>query len=370
MKYENMHEPSKALDWIVGIAAILAIVFMFVGLIAAVNRRTVGVIAYASEVRRGSACTLQYLKNDKLKKGDTVTWYVDGERVTSYVYDGESAEFVYTPTTVGTSTVSVVAGKYNKTATINVKKPLLTLTAKDITVTYGDEIPQTSFECSGLIGVDTTQSLGLNICCKADECHDVGVYEITFDEVDCADYEIAYNVGHLTIEPRQIEISTLLQKEYDQTNVLQCPSLELCGVLEGDEVCAVADELYFESKNVGEQAIVTQNIRLEGKNSANYTLKGELRGKILPKKITLEGLTVADKYFDGTTKANIEKPGKLKGVLDGDSVAIGNLDVSFEYAGIGDHKIKVKRISLVGLDKDNYVIESINEVQAKIKPIK
>lgn len=366
----STNDRRNVVGWVVGIAAALAVLAMFVGIIAFSNSRNVGVIAYKNDVRRGNEQRFVYLKNDNLKKGDTVTWYVDGERVTTYAYDGEKAEFIYTPTKVGSSVVTVVAGKYNRSTTVNVKKPLLTLTAKDITVTYGEEIPQAEFECCGLVGEDTLESLNCNVCCRTAECSDAGVYEITLDEVDCPDYEVAYHTGHLTIQPREIEICNNLEKEYDQTNVLQSPTLQLDGVLEGDEVKAVADQLYFENKNAGTQRIVTANIQLVGKDSCNYVLCNELQGRILPKNISVEGMSVSDKFFDGTTKATVEKPGKLIGVLEGDSVAIGSLDVTFESAKIGDHKVRVKDICLVGLDKDNYVISEINDAEAEIKALR
>lgn len=351
--------------WLVGIAAAIAVFGMFAGFIASANRNNVGVIAYVNNVRRGNEQTFRYLKNDNLKKGDTVSWYVDGQRMASYPYDGK-AEFVYTPTKVGSTTVTVVAGKYNRSTTVEVKKPLLTLTAKDIEITYG-EIPQAEYECSGLVGGDTLESLNCTVNCHI-EGHNAGVSEITIDKIECDDYEVVYNTGHLTIKPKEISIENCLEKEYDQNNELTCPELQLEGVLEGDDVRATADVLYFENKNAGKQNVVTANIRLEGADSCNYVLCSELTGEILPRSLTVEGLRVSDKNFDGTTKATIEKPGKLKGVLDGDSVAIGSLEVNFEKAVVGEHRIFVKEISLVGLDKDNYVIIEVEDTQATIKP--
>ena len=363
--------------WIVGIAATLAVLIMFVGIISVAANRNVGVINLKNEMRAGNEETFTYTGNENLREGDKISWYVDGKCMDSYEYDGKSAQFTYTPDKVGATTVTVTAGKYKRTMVIAVQKPLLTLTAKDMTITYGEEIPQAVFECSGLIHDDTLLNLNCKVncyvegLCDDDGCQkrcDAGVYRIIFDRVACPDYEIEYKTALLTVLPKEITICNQIEKEYDQTTAVECPEIELCGVLDGDDVSAVADKLYFESKNVGEHNIVTANIQLVGADSTNYVLCSELTGRIVPKKLTVEGLSIKNKNYDGSTRATIEKLGKLNGVLDGDSVAIGSLDVNFDEATIGLHTILVKEISLVGLDKDNYVIDSINEVQAEIYP--
>ncbi|MGN1040571.1 MAG: formyltransferase family protein [Candidatus Fimimonas sp.] len=89
-------------------------------------------------------------------------------------------------------------------------------------------------------------------------------------------------------------------------------------------------------------------------------------GKILPKEITLQGLTVADKTYDGTTKAGIAKMGTLCGVCEGDSVAVGSLEIAFDNANLGLHGVSVKNVKLVGYDKDNYVVKTVDVNNARI----
>ncbi len=81
--------------------------------------------------------------------------------------------------------------------------------------------------------------------------------------------------------------------------------------------------------------------------------------EVLPKGMTLQGITVQNKTYDGTTKADIAKLGKLQGVVEGDSVAIGNLEVKFDAADVGTHAVKVKNIVLVGMDKHNYFVQNV-----------
>lgn len=354
-------------DTIVGIITIAAIFAIFALVIAFAGSKTMGAITYEGEMRRGSEQVFTYT-NPSLKKGDTVKWYVGSECLASYDYNGENATFAYTPAETGTAVVRVMAGKYNQSAIVNVQKPLLTLTAKNATVTYGDEIAPLEFECEGLLGDDTLESLGYSFTCRADGQNCCGESEITVEQEPCenCDYEIVCKNGCLTVLPREIHIANTLTKVYDQTDCLLNPYIVAEGILEGDDVRIVADKVTFESKNAGEQAVDTSDVRLEGADSDKYFLCSEAVGKITPKAVVLQGLTIADKYYDGTNKAKIAKLGNLRGVIDGDSVAIGSLDVSFSDASVGQQKICVKQISLVGLDKDNYVIADVQVNDAKI----
>ena len=45
--------------------------------------------------------------------------------------------------------------------------------------------------------------------------------------------------------------------------------------------------------------------------------------------------------------------------MEGDSVAIGNLEVKFDAADVGTHVVKVKNIVLVGMDKHNYFVQNV-----------
>lgn len=351
------------MDTIVGIVTVLIIFAVFAALILVASARNTGKIEAQGDVRRGSEQIFTY-DAEKVKKGDVVNWYVDNVRVATYRYDGE-ATLAYTPQKEGNLVVKVVAGKYNQSTVVEVKKPLLTISAKDVTMTYGDKMPCLEYECSGFLQGDSLESLNCKVQCITN-CSGCGVYKITLDCDECEGYEVQCNDAVLTVLPKEIHVANNLLKIYDQTNVLSCPQIELEGVLEGDDVSAQADELYFENKNVGEQKVVTANIRLEGKDSANYVLCNELTGTILPKTLELEGLKIADKTYDGTTKAKIEKPGKLKGVIEGDSVAIGRLEVSFSNATVGEQSVLINELSLVGLDKDNYTVKNVNVKNARI----
>ena len=117
------------------------------------------------------------------------------------------------------------------------------------------------------------------------------------------------------------------------------------------------------SKNAGSYR---PDVTVTGQNAANYT--AEVICTVQPKRLTLHGLRVKDKKYDGTTKAELECPGTLQGVILGDSVAIGEMDVAFDSAAQGERKVTVKKVSLVGLDKQNYTVDCAEGFDAHILP--
>lgn len=365
MKKDDAQSVSKEdkVNVVVGLLVVLAVFAVFATIIVLAGSRRAGEIAHAGEAMRGSEQVFTY-KPKNLKKGDTVTWFVDNQKMATYRYDGGDVNFNYTPTKVGLSTVRVVAGRSNQSKRIFVGKPTLNVTAKDMQITYGDEMPQPQFECEGLVCGDTPDCLNCQIECKTDKAA-CGTYQITLN-AESSDYEICCKGGTLTVLPRELTIKNGFEKVYDQTTSINTANLQLEGVLEGDDVCAKAENLCFESKNVGTYKVNTQNIKLSGKDASNYVLCKQAEGKILPKEISLQGLTIADKTYDGTTKARISKMGTLKGVCEGDSVAVGSLDVSFDGANIGSQKVNVKNVKLVGYDKDNYTLKDVSVNDANI----
>lgn len=350
------------MDVLAALIAVALIVATFAALVLVANSRSVGTISVEGDVRRGVEQTVVY-ENDKIKQGQTVNWYVNNEKVATSAYEN-GAQLKFVPQAEGTTVIKAVSGKYNKFLTIDVQKPLLKISAKNVTAIYGEQ-PFFDYEISGLLEGDTVEDLNCNVHCTS-EHSGCGIFEISAQCDGCSTYDVECTNGILTVLPKQLHISTQIVKTYDGKTAVDCPTLQLEGVLEGDEVEVFADKLYFESKNAGVCKLVTANLQLGGKDCANYVISDSWEGVILPKTLQLDGLEICDKTYDGTVKAQIEKMGKLKGVVDGDSVAIGELDVSFHAAETGKQKIDVKNIVLVGADKDNYVVQCPNKCEAEI----
>lgn len=375
MQKENYKE--ERIDLIVGIITVAVVLALFGWLLASIGRRsssnmagTTGEITALGETRRGNEQVFTYnLDGEDIMEGARVTWTVNGKRVYEGAYvAGEAVELAYTPERTGRLDIIATVGNHKQTTTVDVLAPKLTVTAPDVTIVYGDMLPQMDYVVEGFVeGEECDFCYEGNCVTNADKLN-VGVYEICMDsECSYRDYEMEYVCGKLTVLPRQLLIANEFMKVYDSTNTIENPELHLTNIVEGDEVCAETDTLYFDNKNVGcDKLIMLGNVELVGEDACNYVLPNFVFGDITPKQVQVVGLKVKNKLYDGTTKATIDQMGTLNGVCSGDSVAIGNISLSFEEAGVGEQKVITKDVTLIGADKDNYVVVEIEMPSAEI----
>ena len=367
----------ERIDLIVGVIVIVMALALFGFLIvrSSISMRknattTIGDITTIGETRRGSEQIFTYeLDTASVGDGDTVTWTVNGEQIYEGTYTtGEVIKLAYTPQQTGKLDVVAKVGKCTQMTTVEILAPRLTVSAPNVTIVYGESLPELSYTVSGFVDEEGTDFCYDGACVYDAQKLNVGVYEVKFDkECNYLDYETEYIYGTLTVLPKQLEITGNFRKVYDSTNTIENPDLQLVGVVEGDEVCAECDALYFDNKNVGcDKTIMLANVCLIGEDSCNYLLPDYATGEIAAKTVNVVGLRVKNKLYDGTTKATIEKMGTLVGIVDGDSVAIGNISVNFDEAGVGMHNIVTNGITLIGADKDNYVIGTIETPSAEI----
>ena len=355
---------SDRTDLIIGVIAVLAVMALFVWLIAslATDGKAVGSISYEGTAVRGKCTTINcQVDSYKLKEGQNVTWFVDGKKVATTPYSStEGIKLDYTPTHTGkTRVVAKCGGRYCGIRDIDVQPPQLTFEAQNLTITYGDKLPELNYKCAGFVGDDCLDDTCYDgKCCVGKNCKlEVGTYPITFDkECSYKDYCVDYKQGTLTVVPKKLTIEGLT-KVYDGKAEIDLPNCKLTGVIDGDEVMLCQGKLQLDNKDVGNgKKVNLSNTILCGKDAHNYTLDSTVNATVLPKLVHLKGLTVQDKQFDGTTKATIKQIGNLTGITPGDNVAIGSIDIQFEQAKAGKQKVVVKQITLVGLDKNNYQI--------------
>ncbi len=365
-------------DLIVGILVIVAVMALFVLMISTIGRnmrkytevRYSGQITYDGTAQRGKQQTFTYAPARPVADGEQVIWKVNGEQVFEGVYaQDQPISFDYTPDQSGRLEICAQAGNNIQTAVLDVERPRLTLTLPDYTVVYGEPLPQLSPNVTGFVDEEEQTNFCYDAKCTIGcDKPDVGVYSIR-TEAPCEylDYETECSFGTLTVLPRELAVVNDFVKTYDSTNYIQSPDIRLEGVVDGDDVYAQCDRLYFDNKNVGMgKTVLLGSIELLGEDGDNYFLPDFGTGTIAPRGIVLEGLSVKDKYFDGTTKAQLNSAGTLNGVCEGDSVAIGNISVSFDEAGVGKHNVITQNITLIGADKSNYTVVGVKTNQAEI----
>lgn len=363
MQEQNYSYKERRTDLIVGIVTIVAVLALLGWLMISLSNKSrnadYGQITVDGALTRGDTQTFTYANNAKIADGADITWTVNGKQVAQSKYTkGQPITMQYAPQNSGKSVVKATVGKYSKQTVIDVQPPKMTLTAPNITIEYGEPLPELHCTVQGLLPDDEQDYVcGAQCAVNADKL-DAGIYTILITG-DCSylDYDVTAVNGTVTVMPKKLSVSNCIQKVYDGTNRTADAQLQIDGILAQDEVYAQFDELYFDSKNVGDnKQIMLANVCLGGKDAHNYLLEGTATGKITPKPITITGLSVKDKIYDGNAKAQIDKMGKLNGVCAGDSVAIGGIQVNFDGADVGDHTYEVSEITLVGADKDNYVV--------------
>ena len=349
---------------------IFAIALMLIGLNVFNTRpvpleQAVASIDMENEARYGaeSRLTLSFDKPVDFDGETEIVWIVDGTEVKrSAPTDKDGMTLSHRFSSVGGHNVTVKAeGKDTLTVSrdIDVKKPLLTLTARNARKTYGEANPDVIFQVSGFVDGDTQDSVqGLAPRFDADEKSPVGEYGVA--ALTLGKYDVAVS-GKLTVTPKEISIAAEnLAKVYDGSDAAPETEFSLRGAVGGDDVSVVCDSARFSDKNAGVNKKVTfDGLRLAGKDAANYRLDGTtLKGEILPKEITLDGAEVSNKQFDGGTAATFKSLGRFTGVVEGDEISVGEVSARFENASAGKGKtVIIDKCVIRGKDAANYKVK-------------
>lgn len=129
-----------------------------------------------------------------------------------------------------------------------------------------------------------------------------------------------------------------------------------------DDVHFTADVRY-DNKNVGENKTITIYNSFMGKDKGNYVLpcpptETFTGGVITPKQASVASDAVVEhsRPYDGTTDVRVLTPVALQGICEGDDVRVETV-AAFADAEEGEDKTINVTHTLVGADKDNYVID-------------
>ena len=188
---------------------------------------------------------------------------------------------------------------------------------------------------------------------------------------DKGNYSLSMQTASASITPKSIAGSfTAADKIYDGTTAASITGRSLSGNISGDDVSLSGGTASFNTKNVGQNKIVTgSGFGLAGADKDNYSL-GSVSGttaNITPKSIA-GSFTAADKIYDGTTAASITGR-SLSGNISGDDVSLSGGTASFNTKNVGQNKIVTgSGFGLAGADKDNYSLGSVSGTTASITP--
>lgn len=146
-------------------------------------------------------------------------------------------------------------------------------------------------------------------------------------------------------------------KCYDGT-IAATGSIKLLGVIDGDEVSAVAASITFDNKNAGARFVTAKNLTLSGVDSYNYTLQPAqasamtASAEIEQVTLTVNELTAYDKTYDGETITNGTV--ELSGAVRGENPT-ATATFNFENKNYGVNKnVNVTNITLDSTWSTNY----------------
>lgn len=169
------------------------------------------------------------------------------------------------------------------------------------------------------------------------------------------------------------------KKEYDGTNdaELDCSAMTVEGIKDGDDVTVTAAGKFID-KNVGNQKQVAISYVLSGNDAANYAISSSASeaqrsatASITKKEVTVSGISVAQKVYDGTTDATVDYSKASYGKIGEDDFVISSVTGQFDDKSVGDDKIvAISGITFSGADASNYVLKSgaVTETTGSIKP--
>jgi len=273
--------------------------------------------------------------------------------------DEGRASVSLTATYAGTITVRAYFGATATGApvgTVHVTVAPATVEVDDSTVTY-DGTPKSVtpryYPPEASVGATITYALdGLALDGPPSAA---GVYQVTVTPGE--GYEGAATAA-LVITPRDLVVTgvTWSSKQYDATTVATALSatLDVSNVVDGDDVgLSPSREGVFASAGVGTRA-VEGRFELVGEQASNYRINPQPTGSaaITAAELSVAGVTVAAKEYDGTTRATLVG-GFSEDAVHGEDVSLAGTFAS-PNAG-GDISVTVE---LTGADAGNYALSA------------
>ena len=151
-------------------------------------------------------------------------------------------------------------------------------------------------------------------------------------------------------------------KVYTGTTAAAITGGTLSGVLSTDVVSLTNNAGTFAQTAIGTGITVTPNFSISGTDAGNYTLTQPigLVADITAKGLTISGLSVVPKVYDGNTTATLTGTPSLVGVIAGDTSNVvlgGTVIANFNQSAIGANiPVTVSGYSLSGSAATNYTL--------------
>jgi gliding motility-associated-like protein len=253
----------------------------------------------------------------------------------------------------------------------------LIITANDFTKIY-DGIAYTGgngVRYDGFVNNETPSVLNgtLSYTGTAQNAINAGNYLIQPSGLSANNYNVSLVAGNLVINPKGLTITgaAVQDKIYDATDRATLFAGTLVGVIAADlPNIQLNRSARFSSKNVGANLVITSTSTITGVAAPNYVLDPTINvtATITPKRIEAIGVVTANKIYDGTVVTTVTGGGFNTPIAPG----TGNSNDKLPYVAdqiqlvpsgiftskdVGNAISITSTSSILGLDKDNYVLD-------------
>ena len=188
---------------------------------------------------------------------------------------------------------------------------------------------------------------------------------------DNNNYILSLISQNASITPKALTVNgtTVANKVYDGTTTASLSNGSLIGVVAADLGNVILTQSgLFADKNAGTSKAVTAANTIAGSEAGNYSLvqPSNLTADITPKALTVNGTTVVNKVYDGTTTASLSN-GSLIGVVAAD---LGNVILTqsglFADKNAGTSKAVTAANTIAGSEAGNYSLVQPSNLTADI----
>ncbi|GGD79624.1 hypothetical protein GCM10011514_49500 [Emticicia aquatilis] len=229
---------------------------------------------------------------------------------------------------------------------------------------------------NGVVGSDEVTLIGTGIFAQSSVGDGIAVTSSsTLSGADANKYILTQPTGltaNITKKELTVSVATASNKVYDGNNSAIINGATLVGVINPDEV-TVGGNGIFTSIDAGDNISVSTSLTLGGVDASNYmiTQPTGITANITKASLTISGITVNNKIYDGNTTATLSGIPTLDGIINNDDVSItGTVSATFGNKNIGTAKpVTVNGYTLSGTKAGNYILSQPTGLTANISAL-
>ena len=208
---------------------------------------------------------------------------------------------------------------------LTVTKAPLTVTASNATKVYGDANPEFKYSYSGAKNNDSESAIFETLptmSCVANETSNVGEYEIVFGDASSNNYEISYMSGILSVNKREITVST---KNYTRIYGAENPNFEILynGFVNNEDESVLLIKPKAKTNADKDSDVGTYDITIEGGDDDNYSFAYSCGALTIEK--ANQTITWEQEFDDLVVGSQIELTAKASSGLDIEYITDNNI---------------------------------------------